>query len=882
MKLVQDQKSKVASRKLEIQPPTLDFRLAKWLVVAGLVVIAFLAGMLIQQASEARPLNVPVARGLTVITQTVPTLVPTPQPTPLPTFGDAPPTIYINVPATHWEQIAGARDRALKRGILLNEDNPEVEGTLRYNNQDMPITVALKGDWADHLRGDKWSLHIKVGHNYFLFGMAVFSIQNPAVRQYTNEWAYHTNLQREGVLGLRYRFVNVVLNGQAKGIYALEEGFSKELFEAQQRREGFILRYSENLLWTWRSLAPNHWVPPGVEAFYVIDEYQTNKLIQAQGLGAQRQMAEGLLRAVWEGDKRPSEVFDTELMGRFLALTNLWGGQHGLFWHNLRYYYNPLTTRIEPIGFNANALDPASAEIDLDQQQFYHDPLLQAAYVKSALAVASPKYLDQLQAELELPMAAFNQALKDEYGDLTPPWDKLRSRAQQIRQQIQPLQAVYAHLPLGESNVVEVGNFLEWPVQVVSLEIAGRSIPVERSWVMTDSQSLLVQGKDALALNPLAVDAKDVAYARIRVSQNLISITASSSITVVTRLLGGTDEQRQQAVRFYPEPVSHGPQPTVTVEQALAQHSFLEKVPEGKMLVARSGDWTIQDDLIIPKGYGLRIEPGTTLRLGAGVIVAVYGGPLQFEGEADAPILLTNAQGAETWGGIAVVEAGAPSLWSYVTLQNTGGLNKPGWGTTGALNFYKSPATISHSHFLHIQNTDDTINFVISPFKVLDSYFEDTFADAIDSDFSSSSLVERCGFRAIGNDGVDVSGTHLVLRQSTMTDMGDKAASIGEFSTADIEGITVTRAYIGLAAKDGSRITARNVKIVEPRIAGLASYTKKTEFGPAGLTASNIVFENVERPTLVQTGNWIDLDGTRIWGVDVDIDKLYLPFTKQK
>ena len=85
--------------------------------------------------------------------------------------------------------------------------------------------------------------------------------------------------------GLALCFVNVVLNGQAKGIYALEEGFSKELFEAQQRREGFIMRYNENLLWTWRSLAPNHWVPPGVEAFYVIDEYQTNKLVKAQGLG---------------------------------------------------------------------------------------------------------------------------------------------------------------------------------------------------------------------------------------------------------------------------------------------------------------------------------------------------------------------------------------------------------------------------------------------------------------------------------------------------------------------------------------------------------------------------------------------------------------------
>ena len=70
-----------------------------------------------------------------------------------------------------------------------------------------------------------------------------------------------------------------------------------------------------------------------------------------------------------------------------------------------------------------------------------------------------------------------------------------------------------------QTNVVEVGNFIEWPVQVVSLEIGQRSIPVERSWVMSDSQSLLVQGMDALALNPLAVGVKDVAYARFRIPQ---------------------------------------------------------------------------------------------------------------------------------------------------------------------------------------------------------------------------------------------------------------------------------------------------------------------------------------------------------------------------
>ena len=865
------------------QEPQPTIQNPKWLILVGLVIIAFLAGMLLQQVSEARTLNAPATYGLTVITNTAPILAPTPRPMPQLTLGEALPTIYVSVPATNWEQITAARERALKRGILLNEDNPEVDGTLRYDNTDMPIKISLKGDWTDHLRGDKWSLRIKMDNNYFLFGMATFAIQNPPLRQYTNEWAYHTNLRRDGILGLRYQFVNVVLNGQPKGIYALEEGFHKELFEAQQRREGFILRYNENLMWTWRSLSANRYVPPGVDIFHLVDEYQGGKIIGAQGLGAQRQMAEGMLRGVWTGQMRASDVFDVDLMGRFLALTDLWGGQHGLIWHNLRYYYNPLSTRIEPIGFNANALDPASAEIDMPSQVFYDDPLIQAAYVKYALKVTSPEYLNRLEADLEPQLLAWNKALGVEYDELPLPWDTLRSRAQQIRQRVQPYQTVYAYLPLGDPTAVDVGNFMNWPVQVVGIETANRWIPFERNWVVSDSQQLLVPGVDTLALMPLADDAKDVAYARVRVPQTVISLTATAPITVVTQLLGGTDQQRQSVVYHYPLPLDHPVQPIVTVEQALAQHPFLvdKTGPEANWLEVKRGDWTVKADLVLPKGYGLHIGPGTTLRFGQGVILAAYG-PLLFEGEPDAPILLTRAGDTDLWGGIAVVEAGAPSAWSYVTIEYTGGLGRPGWGTTGGLNFYSSPARISHGRFMHIRNTDDVVNFVLSPFEVVDSYFEDSDFDAIDSDFSATGLVERCAFQKIGNDGLDVSGTKLTARHLTMTDMGDKGASVGEFSEADIEDLVVTHPYIGVAAKDGSRVTVRNATISQAFVAGLAAYTKKTEYGPAEMTASDIHFDGVERPTLVQIGNWIDLDGKRIWGIDVDVEKLYLQFTKQK
>ena len=62
-----------------------------------------------------------------------------------------------------------------------------------------------------------------------LFGMKQFSLHHPRERNYAYEWLFHQALKREGLLGLRYLFVDVTLNGTHLGVYALEEHFEKRL-----------------------------------------------------------------------------------------------------------------------------------------------------------------------------------------------------------------------------------------------------------------------------------------------------------------------------------------------------------------------------------------------------------------------------------------------------------------------------------------------------------------------------------------------------------------------------------------------------------------------------------------------------------------------------
>ena len=87
----------------------------------------------------------------------------------------------------------------------------------------------MKGDWTDHLLGEKWSFRIETKKKKAFLGMREFSLQHPRTRNYLNEFVLHKLLKYENLPYLRYKFIPVSLNGKYLGIYALEEHFSKNL-----------------------------------------------------------------------------------------------------------------------------------------------------------------------------------------------------------------------------------------------------------------------------------------------------------------------------------------------------------------------------------------------------------------------------------------------------------------------------------------------------------------------------------------------------------------------------------------------------------------------------------------------------------------------------
>ena len=351
-----------------------------------------------------------------------------------------------------------------------------------------------------------------------------------------------------------------------------------------------------------------------------------------------------------------------------------------------------------------------------------------------------------------------------------------------------------------------------------------------------------------------------------------------ATMTLVTRVWGVTQTITQPVLPVYPPPLASGPRPALpTLAEALAQHPYLRVEAQAQMLTIAPGVWDVAGDLLLPEGYGLRLTPGTTLNFGVENFLLATG-PLIFEGTEEAPIVL-RPQG-EKWRGIVVLDVAQPSLWRYVTVEATDALDRQGWMMTGGITFYRSAIRLEYSRILRTQ-AEDGLNVIRAHFAFVDSEFGDTRSDGFDSDFGRG-VIERCIFHDIGADAIDVSGTEVQVRDVRMVNLGDKGLSVGEMSHVTAEDVFISEADFGVVSKDLSQASIASVTIQAARVAGLAAYIKKPAYGPASITAERITFVDVpaERQTLVQTGSWIDLDGVRIWGVDVDVDALYEKWQK--
>ncbi len=240
------------------------------------------------------------------------------------------------------------RETAIK-DKLLKDKKSYVNAKLTCGDKVLNASVRFKGDHVDHLDGNRWSFRVKTKKKGLVFGEDKFSIQGVHTRAYLNEWVFHKLLEKEGLVYLQYYFIPFQINDidSLKGIYAYESHFKTNLLKIQNKKPGPIAKFEEDLFWDtkYRSGEPDRDSSIMTEANIKLTAKKGfNKSLKGLLVKNLDDYRKGLTTA--------DKVLDVEKWAKFVAVNGLMNSKHALRWHNLRFYLNPDTKLIEPVGFD--------------------------------------------------------------------------------------------------------------------------------------------------------------------------------------------------------------------------------------------------------------------------------------------------------------------------------------------------------------------------------------------------------------------------------------------------------------------------------------------------------------------------------------------------
>jgi hypothetical protein len=364
------------------------------------------------------------------------------------------PKVTINIKDERLQKIESKRQFALDKGILISDKEDWVKTNISWNDEEKKAKIRLKGDWTDHLYGQKFSLRVNVSKGKTLNGYSKFSIQNPVSRYFLDEWFIHKVLEKEGVLTTRYEFIDLYINEESKGLYAVEEHFTNELLTYMNRKESPIYKFSEDDLWLSRYTNKKRDIK-GIPwyASANIEAFSQKRLSEDRELRSAFFRGRELMFDYQFKRTDASKVVDTKKMAAFIALMDLSGGYHAMIWHNQRFYYNQDTDLLEPLVYDifqeSTHLRPSTINflglIYVNRPKSYEvnaiDFLFQNAefvewYSFYLEKFSEDNYFDRIKTEFKAEISHYEKEIQSEYSFYSFDTDLYHERAKRIKAEL--------------------------------------------------------------------------------------------------------------------------------------------------------------------------------------------------------------------------------------------------------------------------------------------------------------------------------------------------------------------------------------------------------------------------------------------------------------
>lgn len=562
--------------------------------------------------------------------------------------------ISIAIEQKQFEKLSALVEQARREGVIPLKGNKFRKAVLEHNGVQHNIELRLKGKLTDHVKDDKWSFRVKVTDDSEVMGMRRFSLQHPGTRNYVNEWVFHQLARKEGLVALRYDFIEVQLNDNDLGVYALEEHFGQELLMNNGRVPGPILRFDPGLYWQHRSnlMSDIHVVEEYAEFISSnIDTYTESLIFGDSAMTEAFYKAQSKLEA-FRSQKLPVDsVFKLLPLARYHALIDLVGGHHSLDWSDVKYYYDPMADRVEPISYESFSVFPTrslagSYHFKGPNAKIYdlHDALFNSEtffriYVQELRRMSDPDHLDSLfrsiQPELDRKLAIL-------YGEF--PYkefsvEQYYKNAEAIRTMLDTPQGIHAYY----QNVDTSDGVAKVHLRLGMVE----SLPIELIAVRTSNKDVLFLKDLGVPADQCIVPAKGK-RAPIQIHDLVLNIPSGIEIDlekgkgwrVIYKVLGDHKELKVTVLPYAYLPEVSMVVPVVRNSQLISE--MIMVLPSGEGWVWKPGSWRLNETITVPENIVLSAGQGVEILFSDLGRIEVYG-RLLFSGDVENPIRISSS-----------------------------------------------------------------------------------------------------------------------------------------------------------------------------------------------------------------------------------------------
>ena len=250
--------------------------------------------------------------------------------------------------------------------------------------------------------------------------------------------------------------------------------------------------------------------------------------------------------------------------------------------------------------------------------------------------------------------------------------------------------------------------------------------------------------------------------------------------------------------------------------------------------VIKQGNYNVYENIIFDLNTNVIIEEGVNINIDSDKSILIKGN-LEINGSKSQPVKIRNLKNANF--GVIAVNGSNGENQNYVSIKylelsggNTAYLD--GVRYIGQMSLYNlKEVKISKSKIMN-SLSDDGLNIKnTKKIEIINNFFTNNNYDQVDIDYSDG-IIKNNYFSiddkitTLGGDGLDLSGSNIMISENDIIGFNDKGISVGENTISIIQKNNIENNLVGVAVKDGSKVLIRNNNF-KNNSDDISSYIKK-------------------------------------------------------